>query len=197
MLRACALAFVVLVALTGCTFPESDPTSAESQQPSASPSAGSDPSVEPEPEPEEEPEAWTPSGSAVDPALYGNDVDGMLFTSPSGKVQCWYSTEFSTSWGCLVPDQTVELPPDPGGECTGTYLGGAPIVPNGFIVSPGGSDAAPVTICAGITPGIALPYGSSLTYRDMACDSTESGMICRSLLSGSGFRLSKSDYEIH
>ncbi len=57
-------------------------------------------------------------------------------------------------------------------------------------------DATPTTFCAGSSGGLTLSYGMSLTYRDMGCDSTEDGMICRSLVSGHGFRLSRSDYEI-
>lgn len=41
-----------------------------------------------------------------------------------------------------------------------------------------------------------LPYGSSVTYGDVTCESAESGMTCTDALSGHGFTVDTSAYEI-
>lgn len=69
--------------------------------------------------------------------------------------------------------------------------------PNGLGVDADDPAAVPISFCAGAAEGVVLPYGASLTYRDMACDSSEDGMTCRSLISGHGFLLSRSDYQLY
>ncbi|WP_075123360.1 DUF6636 domain-containing protein, partial [Pseudomonas aeruginosa] len=124
---------------------------------------------------------------------------GVAFASPSGNIQCGFSEYGSNTpwWWCLLQSQTVVLPPDPRGACSGTDASGAPIAPNGLGVDASDPAALPVSFCAAAAGSEVLSYGTSLTYRDMACDSTEDGMICRSLVSGHGFRLSRSDYELY
>jgi hypothetical protein len=142
-------------------------------------------------------ESWAPSGQPANPADFEHGDGGIAFDSPSGNIHCGYSLYREPGWWwCLLAEQTVELPAAPDGNCTGTYMDGTAIVPNGFGMDPTEPDATPTTFCAGSGDSPTLDYGMSLSYRDMGCDSTEDGMICRSLISGHGFRLSRSDYEI-
>ena len=187
-----ALVFAALgLALAGCvgTAPPdsipSTPTSTGSPTPISSPSAPI------------EPASWAPSGTPVDGADYAHPDGGVAFASPSGNIQCGYTQYREIEyWWCVLGEFTVDLPPDPEGACTGTSADGTTIRPNGLSMDPHDPAAAAVSMCAGASEGRTLPYGSSLSYLDMGCDSTEDGMTCRSLVSGRGFRLSRSDYEL-
>jgi hypothetical protein len=140
---------------------------------------------------------WAPSGQPVDLAAYAHEDGGIAFASPSGEVQCGYSVYGElTSWWCSLFGASIDLPPAPDGQCTGSYVDGSEIVPFGFAMAGGDPQARPHSICGGSSGSAAVASGSSISYRDMGCDSTEEGMICRSLVSGHGFRLSPSDYEL-
>jgi hypothetical protein len=140
--------------------------------------------------------AWTPSGVPADPSAYANPDGGIVFSAPSGNLHCGYSEWGGLWWWCLADELSVSLPPDPAGRCVGEYVGGAAIVPNGIGVIGADPDARPESFCAGSDESPVLPYGSSISYRDMGCESSDEGMTCRSLLTGAGFRLSRSDYEL-
>jgi hypothetical protein len=193
MIGRASLALLLLLSLTGCVTASSPPPETPSPVSSSPTSASSSPSDE------ASSPAWAPTGVPVDPADYAHPDGGVAFDSPSGNIHCFYS-EYSIAapwWGCLLDSQTVVLPPGPDGACTGTFLDGAPIVPNGLAVDPSEPDDAPRSFCAGAGPAVVLDYGASLSYRDMACDSSEDGMTCRSVVSGRGFTLSRSDYQLY
>jgi hypothetical protein len=195
MIKAVAAVVLVFVALTGCV-PAERNAPAPGESPSApTPSVPS--SAPPASSPSADPDPWIPKGSPADPATFAHPDGGIAFASPSGNIQCGYGEYGAGWWWCLLHDQTVELPPDPQGSCTGTDVNGTPIAPNGLGVVAADPDARPQSFCAGAWDGPALAYGMSVTYRDMACESTEEGMTCRSLVSGHGFRLSRSDYQLY
>jgi len=182
------VAFLVVFALAGCVGgaeptppPPGRPSPIQTVEPSASPAPSA--------------AGWQPSGNPVDPAAYAHPDGGVAFSSPSGNIQCGYSTYREPGWWwCLLVQYSVELPPSD--ECVGEYTDGSPITPNGLGVTGSDPDALPESFCAFAGEGPTLAYGQSIAYRDMACDSTEDGMTCRNLVSGHGFRLSRSDYEL-
>lgn len=192
MVRSVLGALVVVACLVGCT-----PTDPVTPAATPAPTASGTPSASPEPEPEPDPESWTPSGSAADPAQFANADGGVAFASPTGDIQCFYSEYpgLEPWWGCVVSEHTVQLPPASADACVSTNADGTPVPPNGIGMKTD-ADATPTTFCAGTGENPPLAYGASLTYRDMACDSTTVGMICRSLVTGRGFSLSASDYEL-
>jgi hypothetical protein len=180
-LRGSLAALAVAVVLVGCT-----PASPEPEATTAPPTAGT-PSSAPTPSPTPDPVV---TGTPADPALYAQGDDRTIwFSSPSGNIQCLYSLYGdSEGWGCALLEQEVQLPA-PDGECATPA--------NGFWVAVDSGSFVPAAACVGVTSGSpTLEYGASLTYFDMACDSTSDGMRCTSLSSGQGFRLSRSDYEL-
>lgn len=132
------------------------------------------------------------TGAPTDPEPYLTGDDRTLaFDSPSGNIRCVYQLYANhEGWGCNLREQDVVLPaPDPESDCDGSATGFWVGVANGTYV--------PEPSCFGVFDAQpALAYGSSLTYHDMACDSTEDGVRCVSLTSGHGFQLSRSDYEV-
>lgn len=185
MIRIASTALLLVLVLTGCVpSPTPDPTAAPTPNPTEAPEAT------PTPTSGDDPAAWTPAGTPVDAAAYAHPDGGVVFSSPSGNIQCGYSHYSEPGWWwCLLIEQTVELPAASEEACEG-------LTPNGLGVKGADPNATPESFCAGAVESLALPYGSSITYREMACDSTEDGMTCRSLESGHGFRLSRSDYEL-
>jgi hypothetical protein len=179
-------ALVVAVCLAGCVgtpAPSGPPTAAPVTTPSP------DSSATDSPEPTTAP-AVTGTPADPEPYLTGDDQT-LAFDSPSGNIQCVYQLYGdSEGWGCSLREQNVVLPPpDPASDCGGSATG--------FWVGVSTGSYVPEPSCFGIyeTKPV-LPYGSSMTYHDMACDSTEDGVRCVSLTSGNGFQLSRSDYEL-
>ena len=180
-LRGPLAVLVFAVVLVGCT-----PAPPETAAPSAAPTVSvpsSSPTSSPTPDP-------VVTGDPADPALYAQGDDRTIwFSSPSGNIQCVYSLYGeSEGWGCGLLEQEVQLP-ESEGRCT--------TAANGFWVAVDSGSFVPAPSCVGVTSGgPVLEYGASLTYLDMACDSTSDGMRCASLSSGQGFRISRSDYEL-
>lgn len=193
MIRRAVVILAVAAALAGCTpaspsgpsvVPEPSQAASPVATPGPAPSAGADAG------------AWAPAGRPVDAAGYLDD-EGLAFRSPSGNISCGYSVAREPGfWYCLLVDREVDLPEPPPAVCEGVDENGDPLRPNGLAMDPADPAASPTSFCATGGDGAVLPYGSSVTYRDLGCDSTPDGMICRSLVSGRGFRLSRSDYEL-
>lgn len=179
-------ALLATIFLAGCTSAESGPSPAPTN--SASPSE----STAPADEPSASAQAWRPTGTPQDAAGYVNADGGVVFSSPSGNLHCGYSEypDATPWWWCVLEEQDVVLPPDPYGRCPEATE------PNGLGVVADDPSARAESFCADGGDSPVLPYGSSISYRDMGCDSTGDGMTCRSLVTGVGFRLSRSDYEL-
>src|SRR5690606_10625363 len=134
-----------------------------------------------------------------DPSLFAHPDGGIVFTSPPSNTVCFY-TEYGAHppwWGCLLDEHTVELPPSTSADCLAVRPDGSLVRPNGLSFDPASPESAPVSICGAGHGEHELSYGSSVTYRDMGCDSTEDGMTCRSRETGRGFSLSRSHYAIY
>ncbi|MCS0500440.1 DUF6636 domain-containing protein [Protaetiibacter mangrovi] len=180
------IVLIAAISLVGCTSAAPAPTT------SASPGESGAASATPSTAPSTPAEAWRPAGTAVDTAGYVGGDGGVVFSSPSGNLRCGYSEYPNTTpwWWCMLEEQSVVLPSDPHGKCPEA------VAPNGLGVLADDPAAVAESFCADAAESPALPYGSSISYRDMGCDSTEDGMTCRSLVTGAGFRLSRSDYEL-
>lgn len=198
MIRAIATGTLAVLLLAGCT-----PVVTPSPSPTGiSPTSEPTPTAAPDPTPSE-------SYVAVDPSSYPYPdwATGVAFSSPSGNIHCGY--EQSTAprayeiGGCAaeVAEFTFpELAPGEEAACTSsnsqTWGGGFTLFDGVVAVQcrNGGGLFWPGELEGYESP--VLPYGHSITFGDMICESSEDGMTCRSLTSGHGFRLSRSDYEL-
>jgi hypothetical protein len=181
-IRHLLFAALVATAFAGCTPTSGVETPAPEQTVAAEPTEGSSPTPTPTP---------LVSGAAVDPGAYAQGDDRTIwFDSPSGNIQCIYLLyRTAEGWGCTVRQLTITLPVSDGDCPSG--------VTTGFWVAVSEGSFSPEPSCSAVFDAApVLPYGSSLTYNDMACDSTEDGVRCASVTSGHGFRLSRSDYEL-
>lgn len=141
-----------------------------------------------------------PQYSPQDPAAFASSFgSGVDFDSPSGNIHCGIFGEAGALdyFGCSI-DEYTWLDPEPTGEALECaqmiHYGG------GFIVYGSG----PVEVlCRGgvmfageIDEAAVLPYGTSLSYAGVICESAESGVNCRALSTGSGFELSRSEFSM-
>lgn len=183
-IRHLLVAVLVATAFAGCTPAAHVATPTPEQTLTEEPTEGPSPTPTPDLVP-------LVTGAPVDPGTYAQGDDRTIwFDSPSGNIHCVYLLyRTAEAWGCNARQLTITLPATDGdcprGMTTGFWVG---VAEGSFSPEPSCVDvfdAAPV-----------LPDGSSLTYNDMACDSTEDGVRCESVTSGHGFRLSRSDYEL-
>jgi hypothetical protein len=109
------------------------------------------------------------------------------FTSPSGNIGCQIDRE---AVRCDIAERDWEPPPPPA-DCQLDYG-------QGIMLTAGGEAAL---VCAGDTalaPGAQeLPYGQSIAAGLLRCESSESGMSCRDVETGRGFRISRQGYELN
>jgi len=151
------------------------------------------------------PEAPLPPSVPVfapqDPAAFPSALgpDGVEFDSPSGNIHCGIYLSGGTLdyFGCAIDEYDWEDPTPTGAalECSQMiHYGGGFIVP---------ADGPTGVLCRGgvmfggeIQPVAVLPYGTSVTYAGVTCESSESGVNCRGLVTGSGFELSSSEYSV-
>jgi hypothetical protein len=135
---------------------------------------------------------------------YDGDIPptGVEFDSPSRNIHCGFydfnNDVVAPYWGCTISEFTYAFPePQTPGEieCASEVFWGG-----GFIVDEAGTVS--VRCGGGVEFGgeyrdvPTLGYGSTLTFGDMTCDSSEDGMRCYSISTGHGFQLSRSDYEV-
>ncbi len=119
-------------------------------------------------------------GGVASPAI----ADYEPFRSPSGAIECAIrSGEGGRSSASCYSDYTLRIPPDedcPGGSALAVYRRGVTRVEGRC--DPFGVDLEP------------LAYGRSITRGPFRCTSRRSGMTCRSLRSGHGFKIRKTGY---
>ncbi len=155
-----------------------------------------DPTSTPEPAPPAVPSAFAAQNPAAFQAL---GLEGVEFDSPSGNIHCGiYSTGgVDDYFGCAIDEYTWEDPTPTGKalECSQMiHYGG------GFIVR---AEGPTEVLCrGGVMFGgeyetvAVLPYGTSVTHGGAVCESAETGVTCRSLVTGAGFQLSKSKFSM-
>lgn len=192
---ALATVLAVCVVLNGCA--GATPVAPDEASPSAA--APSLPTAS-TPEPTATP---SPLASA-DPADFA-PVDfgtGVVFNSPDRNLACGILSVGDDAgpslWGCAITEQEWAFSTaDPSDFCFDSQ------VPCGRGIEALGSDephprkrgdAAFESEYSSTTRE--LPIGSSLTFDDVQCDSTESGITCSHLVSGHGFTISRTSNEI-
>ena len=118
------------------------------------------------------------------------------FASPSGNIACAIGAAGGSTFArCEVGDVTWSVPRP--ADCELDWGGGE----NGRGDVSVGATGAASPVCAGDTvrdPAAAvLPYGSAVWLGDsLVCRSSESGMRCESVSTGSGFAVSRSDLDL-
>lgn len=143
-----------------------------------------------------------PQLPAIDPAgfMTGQGGPGVEFDSPSGNIHCGiYTYPSGPFYGCSIGDYHY-ADPDPDGTKAGceeqiNYGGGfyANLDDAGsvHVLCRGGA------MFGGEIGGVGtLPYGTSVSYADVVCESYEDHMGCRSLVTGHGFTLARGEYSI-
>jgi pimeloyl-ACP methyl ester carboxylesterase len=145
----------------------------------------------------------TPRFSPVDSTRFLTETYGyraLNFDSPTHNIHCGifaFNEKDPKYWkfGCAIDAKTYVEPPN-NGECSEyIHYGG------GFYASFAGSIHV---LCRGgamfdgeyKAVGV-IPYGSSITYKDVTCESMLSGMSCRNTTSGAGFTISSDNYSIY
>lgn len=170
-----------------------------------------DPAVPaPAPTATSEPDVFTP----VDPVDYTTALSyarggGVDFDSPSRMLHCgildYGDPGDDLKWGCTVPEHSWQVPnSSPGDFCY------QPPIPCGNGIEATGAQLPEPQMrsdveFAGEYPQLpdqpdgyvvrALPYGSSITFAEVTCESAGTGLTCRHAVSGHGFTLSDSVYE--
>jgi hypothetical protein len=135
----------------------------------------------------------------VDPTTF-QTVPGTLsfdFDSPSHNIHCGISDSTdpaSTLFGCAIDKYTYKDPPDTtgcssyihyGGGFSSTFIGPVKVLCRGGAMFGGESK----------TVGV-LSYGSSVSYKNVTCESASSGMTCRNTTSGSRFFITRDRFSM-
>ncbi|MHC9292344.1 DUF6636 domain-containing protein [Mycobacterium sp. LTG2003] len=108
------------------------------------------------------------------------------FSSPSGNIHCVMG---KSSVRCDIAERDWSPPPRPA-DCRYDYG-------QGISLSAGNR---PEFVCAGDSArgdGDSLAYGQAVTAGPVRCESAESGITCRDVDAGHGFRISRESYEIY
>lgn len=156
----------------------------ETEEPATEEDTEEDVVAQPEPEPEEEPEAETEEPAPIQFPAPDNAVSASRFISPSQNIACdlredaAYCTIFIFDYAsagypnCGERPTTIKLTEDAAAlDCTAT-----PVNP-------------------GTAEGI-LEYDTSATTADFACFSSDSGMSCWNVRSGSAFALARGGWVV-
>lgn len=131
--------------------------------------------------------------SASPPAPRLDDSALVHWVSPSGNIACIYSGPDAVDGGdlpetiaCQIAEHSYPRP-DGAAECQGAGTGA-----NAITLDVG---SKPAWMCVGEFwggPGVAvLAYGSKVTNGNTECLSETTGMTCRDLSTGHGFKLSR------
>ncbi|MFZ2963838.1 MAG: hypothetical protein WA006_04045 [Rhodoglobus sp.] len=129
--------------------------------------------------------------------MTGVGGQGVEFDSPSGNIHCGIYVD-PLKWGCSITEYSY-VDPEPTGDliaCSEMISYG-----HGFWSRDGG----PVTVmCRGGAEfggemgavGV-LPYGTSLAYNGVMCESADTGMTCRDVMTGAGFVVARNAYTLY
>jgi hypothetical protein len=112
-----------------------------------------------------------------------------FFVSPSGNIACVIAPD---TIRCDITESDWPRPPRPA-DCQNSYGHMVGINP---YVNP---DGPAQFLCAGDSAhgsDIPLAYGNTITAGPMQCDSAESGITCRNVVTRHGFSISRAAYQL-
>lgn len=198
ILSAVALLIVGLTA-SGCAGTSGSPIHPAATGPAATSTAAGTaaPDADASPVPTAEPIAVESADYA--PREFGT---GVVFTSPSRNLRCGIITQGAEAdgalWGCAIGEKDWEFPRSvPSDFCFDAQ------VPCGNGIEAVGSEQPHPRMRGDVAfeseyseSSLPLPVGTSISYGDVLCTSTEAGIACSNALSGHGFAVSETNNDI-